>query len=53
VSPGWILEVEKLFETLDEEKRGAIDGDRIQYFLMALLMNEINANNKNDMVLLV
>lgn len=53
VSEGWVQEVEQLYSILDDERRGAIDGDRIQFFLMALLLNEIKDNNKDDMIVLI
>jgi hypothetical protein len=48
-----VCEVEALYEILDEEKRGILDSDRVQYFLMALLLNEIKETNKEDMIVLV
>ena len=53
VSLEWVSEVERLYEAIDEEKRGAIEGDRVQFFLMALLLTEIKDHNKQDMILLV
>ncbi|CDW89710.1 UNKNOWN [Stylonychia lemnae] len=53
INQEWIDEVEKLYAILDDECRGSIDSDRIQYFLMALLLNEIKSFNRDDMILLV
>jgi hypothetical protein len=53
VAESWILEVEGLFDLLDEEKRGCLDSDRMQFFLIALLLNEIKDENKDDMLILI
>lgn len=49
MSDSWIKEADSLFALLDEEEKGSIDSDRIQFFLMALLLNEINDTNKKEM----
>ena len=51
--PSWIFVAENLFSALDEEGRGFIDADRLQFFLLALLSGEITAKNKEAMVPLV
>jgi len=38
-----------MYDFLDEEGRGCLDADRMQYFLLALLMNEIKNENLNQM----
>eukprot|EP00347_Sterkiella_histriomuscorum_P024308 403331582 len=53
VSQIWIEEVEGLFQLLDDEQCGCLCSDRIQYFLMALLLNEIKSHNREDMIILV
>ena len=42
-----------MFQILDEEEKGSLNADRVQYFLMALLLNEINDKNKKDMPQLI
>ena len=53
ISEKWIEEVEELFTNIDTEGRGCVDAERVQFFLMALLMNEIKTVNKDEMVLLI
>jgi hypothetical protein len=36
-----VEEAEALFSIMDEEGKGSLDSERIQMFLMALLLNEI------------
>ena len=49
VTESWISEVDSLYNLMDEEEKGSLDADRIQFFLMALLLNEINEGNKKEM----
>lgn len=49
VSHQWVLLAESLFGDLFESEGGAsgvLDPERLQYFLMALLLNEIRPENK-------
>jgi hypothetical protein len=44
----WINEADSLFDLLDQEKKGSLETDRIQFFLFALLLNEIKPDNYKD-----
>jgi hypothetical protein len=57
VSHQWVLLAESLFADLFEHEGGSaagvLDPERLQYFLMALLLNEIRPENKAQMPLLI
>jgi len=41
VSQTWIKEIDVIYSILDEEGKGSLDGDRIQFFLLSLILNEL------------
>lgn len=55
VTLDWVQEAEGLFASLQESGNtyGVIQAESLQYFLLSLLLNEINFNNKDTMPLLI
>ncbi len=55
VSEGWVQIAEEMYAMMEErgDITAAVDAERLQYFLMSLLLNEINFNNRDTMPLLI
>lgn len=57
VTPQWVILAESLFNDMVEQDfcnaSGSLDGERLQYFLMALLLNEMRPENREQMPYLI
>ena len=49
VPQSWIKEIDIIYNILDEEGKGSLDGDRIQFFLLSLILNELKEENRSEM----